>query len=529
MSRIHEMPRRGPSKRIRCAYLAWGIRGLLVQGLISLRYTVHTTPPRAWRHTISGEAFIIYDQVRLSINPDPPKEKVENSRSPLRRRSGRIWLWRACLALVLLFASVTLIRAAAAQDAPPPPPAPPIERLFAPLKEAMKDLPPFLRDTDLGLHFRSYYFSRENPEDGSENEALAFGGWVGYRSGWLFDVFGIGATLYGSVPLHAPDDKDGSLLLKPGREGYSVLGEAYAALRYRDYIQLKGYRQVINQPYITLIDNRMTPNTFEGITAGGKVDVVEYQAGYVWKIKPRNLDDFVFMSQRAGAAGSDDGVILGGIRVTPSERLRIDAAEQYGINTFNTLYLESNYLLPLDENWKLRLGAQLTDQRAVGDELVANAAERNWSTQQGGVRVQALYRELTLTSAFSITGSGNSIQSPWGNSPNYLLMMDRDFNRANEKAVLLGAAYDFSKLVTQGLSANSSLAVGWDAINPRTRASASDQREYIATVDYRPAWPWPAFIRGWWLRVRGGLLDQDDAGRLGWQVRVILNWDRDLL
>jgi hypothetical protein len=108
-------------------------------------------------------------------------------------------------------------------------------------------------------------------------------------------------------------------------------------------------------------------------------------------------------------------------------------------------------------------------------------------------------------------------------------MMDRDFNRANEKAVLFGAAYDFSKLVTQGLSANSSLAAGWDAINPTTRASAPDQREYDVTIDYRPAWLWPAFVRGWWLRVRGGLLDQEDAGGLGWQVRVILNWDRDLL
>jgi hypothetical protein len=458
-----------------------------------------------------------------------PRRRESVPRSPLRRRTGGFWLRRACLALVPLFASLSSIRPADAQDAPPPPPAPPIERLFAPLKEAMKDLPPFLRDTDLALHFRGYHFSRENPEDGSENEASTFGGWASYRSGWLFDVFGIGATVYGSAPLHAPDDKDGSLLLKPGGDGYAVLGEAYAALRYQDYILVKGYRQVINQPYITLIDNRMTPNTFEGITAGGKADVMEYLAGYVGKIKPRNEDDFVFMSQQAGAAGSDDGVILGGIRVTPSERLRIDAAEQYGINTFNTFYLESNYLLPLDENWKLRLGAQLTDQRAVGDELVANAAERNWSTQQGGVRVQALYRELTLTSAFSITGSGNSIQSPWGHSPNYLLMMDRDFNRANEKAVLFGAAYDFSKLVTQGLSANSSLAAGWDAINPTTRASAPDQREYDVTVDYRPAWLWPAFVRGWWLRVRGGLLDQEDAGGLGWQVRVILNWDRDLL
>ena len=90
-------------------------------------------------------------------------------------------------------------------------------------------------------------------------------------------------------------------------------GEAYAALRYQDYVLVKGYRHLINQPYINPIDNRMTPNTFEGITAGGKVDVIEYLAGYLWKIKPRNEDDFIFMSKRAGAAGSDNGVILGGI------------------------------------------------------------------------------------------------------------------------------------------------------------------------------------------------------------------------
>jgi hypothetical protein len=439
-----------------------------------------------------------------------------------------MWLQGVWLAVVLFFASLTWIKPAAAQDAPPPPPQPPIERLFAPLKEALKDLPPFLRDTDLTFHVRSYYLSRENPEDGSENEAWAFGGWASYKSGWLFDGFGIGATFYGSAPLYAPDEKDGTLLLKPGGEGYSVLGEAYAALRYQDYILMKGYRQLINQPYITLIDNRMTPNTFEGVTAGGKVGVVEYLAGYLWKIKPRNEDDFVFMSEQAGAVGSDDGVFLGGVRLTPLAGLRIDAAEQYGINTFNTAYLEGDYRLPLDENWTLRLGAQFTDQRAVGDELVP-VDVKDWSTQSGGLRVQALYRELTLTSAFSITSSGNSIQSPWGNSPNFLLMMDRDFNRADEKAVLFGAAYDFSKLVTQGLNANSNLAVGWGAVDPRTRASAPDQREYNVTVDYRPPWVWPAFVQGWWLRVRGGLLDQEDAGLLGWQVRVILNWDRDLL
>jgi hypothetical protein len=438
-----------------------------------------------------------------------------------------IHLPSACLCLALLFTALTSVRSVAAQDAPPPPPAPPIERLFAPVRESLKNLPPFLRDTDVMLHFRSYEFDRRNPEGGSDNNAWAFGGWAGYKSGWLFDVFGIGATFYGSAPLRAPDDKDGTALLQQGQRGYSVFGEQYAAVRYHDYVLVKGYRQVVNQPYINPIDNRMTPNTFEGITASGKAGVVQYFAGYLSKIKPRNQENFVFMSKQAGAAGSDDGVILGRLQLTPLAGLRIDAAEQYGINTFNTLYLEGEYLLPLDESWKLRPGAQFTDQRAVGDRLVANAAKTNWSTQQGGVRVQALYRELTLTSALSITRSGNSIQTPWGYSPNYLLMMDRDFNRANEKAVLLGAACDFSKLVAQGLSATLNFATGWDAIDPRTRASAPDQREYDLTVDARPPWRRPAFLQGWWLRVRGGILDREGARR-GWQLRVILNWDRDL-
>jgi hypothetical protein len=449
-----------------------------------------------------------------------------DERSVLSVSSEGRRLPRACLTLALLFTSLTLVSPAAAQDAPPPPPAPPIERLFAPVRESLKDLPPFFRDTDLLLHFRSYEFDRQNPE-GTDNNAWAFGGWASYRSGWLFDVFGIGATFYGSAALRAPDDKDGTALLGPGQRGYSVFGEAYAAVRYHDYVLVKGYRQVVNQPYINPIDNRMTPNTFEGITASGKAGVVQYFAGYLSKIKPRNQENFVAMSRQAGAAGSDDGVILGRVQATPLAGLRFDAAEQYGINTFNTLYLEGEYLRPLDQNWKLRLGAQFTDQRAVGDKLVANAAKTNWSTQQEGVRVQALYQELTLTSGFSITGSGNSILTPWGYSPNYLLMMDRDFNRASEKAVLFGAGCDFSKLVAQGLSATLNFATGWNAINPRTRASAPDQREYDLTVDARPPWRTPAFLQGWWLRVRGGILDQEGA-RLGWQLRLILNWERDL-
>jgi hypothetical protein len=396
------------------------------------------------------------------------------------------------------------------------------------MKDAMKDLPPFLRDTDLKIHFRTYYINRENP-NGSENEAWAFGGWIAYRSGWLLDTFGIGATFYGSAPLYAPDDRDGTTLLKPGQEGYYVVGEAFAALRYQEYVLAKGYRQEVTQGYINREDNRMTPNTFEGITLGGKVGPVEYLGGYLWKMKARNSDEFRYMSEEAGAAGSDDGVAMFGVRYAPIKGLLLELNEQYGINTFNTVWALAEYTHPLSDDLKLFFGAQLTDQRAVGDKLLTNAAVQDWDTQNVSLKAAVTWRELTVSIGGQITGDGNTVQAPWGSYPGYLSLIQEDFQRADEKAVLVGVAYDFAKLLTPGLSAYTNIAWGWDAIDPKTRAAAPDKTEYDLTVDYRPPWKEPAFLQGMWLRVRGVIIDEQGRDQLGYQVRIILNWERDLL
>ena len=107
-------------------------------------------------------------------------------------------------------------------------------------------------------------------------------------------------------------------------------------------------------------------------------------------------------------------------------------------------------------------------------------------------------------------------------------MIDLDFDKAGQKAVVIGAAYDFSKLITDGLRGNVNFVWGWDAINPSTRAKAPNQTEYDFDVDYRPALT-GAILQGIWFRFRSAVVDQQDAKRIGYQFRIIINWDRDLI
>ena len=307
-------------------------------------------------------------------------------------------------------------------------------------------------------------------------------------------------------------------------------GEAWGALRFQDYVIVKGYRQLVDQGYINPQDNRMTPNTFEGVTVGGKVGWVQYLGGFLWRIKPRNADEFISMSEQAGARDTDEGAGFGGVRLTPLSGLRVDVNNSYGVDTINTFFTEATYEMPLGAAFKVRLAAQFTDQRAVGDALLGRTIDgEHWATQHGAGRAQLVIGDLTLTGAFSFTGKGNNIQKPWGSSPSYLSLIDQDFDRANEKAFLIGAAYDFSNVLTKGLSATMNMAWGKDAINPSNGRPAPDQGEYDLTVDYRPPGKYLAFFKGIWFRARGAINTQQDARATGYQFRFIINWERDLL
>src|SRR5881227_966666 len=126
-----------------------------------------------------------------------------------------------------------------------------------------------LKDTKFEFNLRTFYLDRSD-FSGAEKQAWAIGGWLGVKTGYFLDHIAFGATVYTSNPIYAPDDRDGTLLLAPGQNGYTVFGEWYAELRIiKDLgitVGAKGY----DTPFVSRNDNRMTPNTFEAIVLQGR-------------------------------------------------------------------------------------------------------------------------------------------------------------------------------------------------------------------------------------------------------------------
>jgi len=173
---------------------------------------------------------------------------------------------------------------------------------------------PFVEDTTYGAQLRSMYFFRDQYSP-SISEAWAIGGSAWVRTGYLGERVRFGAVAYTSQPLYAPSDRDGTLMLAPGQEGYTVLGQAYAEIKITERIFGAIGRKLYDTPYLGPFDVRMTPKTFEGVTVYGKAGTEaapewRFGGGYITKIKELNSDEFVYVSRDAGAS-VDRGVYLG--------------------------------------------------------------------------------------------------------------------------------------------------------------------------------------------------------------------------
>ena len=402
----------------------------------------------------------------------------------------------------------------------------PLLRTIPAVEDTLKDADPFFRDTDLNLRLRTYYRGVTTTTPGNSQEAWAGGGWLEYKSGWWLDTLQVGGTLFGTFPIYAPENRDGTGLLKTGQEGFAVPGIAYGALRYKEYATLTGFRQYVDTPYINRQDNRMIPRTNEGVMVGGKLGFVEYLGGYLWSQKPRDSDVFKNFGELAGVSDKDRGAILGNLRITPIQDLTLTIHDSYVPDLFNTFYAEAGYRLPIGKDFILGLGAQYTDQRAVGQDLLIVSSFQEWVTYAASGRLALTWKGATLEGDLSLTGSGATIQAPYGGYPGFISELFNDFNRANEFAWKVGLAYDFREVGLPGFTANLKYAQGNNAIDPVTRADAPNEYElnlYLAYIVQQGP------LRGLRFDARGGILDYTNSGRTGYQLRLIMNYEFDLL
>lgn len=368
-----------------------------------------------------------------------------------------------------------------------------MERIKGQRREALKD-------TTYSVQFRSMYMDRDK-SDGGESQAWAAGGSAGLKSGYFRDLLSLGTTAYTSQKLMGDEDKDGTLLLKPGQESYSVLGELYGDVLITDDVHAYVGRKAYDTPYINRNDVRMTPNTFEAATFQGKVKLggdassVKYGAGYFDAIKERNSDDFVSMSKDAGAT-VERGVYTAGANYEQGA-FSIGAIDYYSEDIINIAYGETKYALTLGNDRKAKLAAQYSDQQSAGDELLKGDS---FSAHQAGVKGDVTLGGATLTAAYTLAGGDANMQNPWSGYPGYTSVQVEDFNRDGEGAFLMKANYAFDSI--KGLSAYALCVLGTDPDSPKDYS----KNEYDGNVQWSGS---QGLWKGLTLRARYALVTQN--------------------
>jgi hypothetical protein len=144
----------------------------------------------------------------------------------------------------------------------------------------------------------------------------------------------------------------------------------------------------------------------------------------------------------------DRGLAYGSVLWQPREDFHIGTSFGIVPDVLAGLYTESAYGLTLPRGLSLRLDGQLEYQKSVGDELLPGGSVETWNL---GLRASTGWRGALFRLGFSITADDSAIFSPYGSNPSYVDLMQRTFNQAGEKVVLLSLSYDFSHVGIDGL------------------------------------------------------------------------------
>ena len=399
---------------------------------------------------------------------------------------------------------------------------------------------PFVDDAKAGATVRSMYFLRDLPNS-VHQETWALAGSLWGRTGYWRDFLSFGGRIYADVPLYGPDNRDGGLLLKPGQDGFGVIAEANAKLRYADQT-LTLYRQPLGSNpqkaegvrslqtdlnYLGTRDIRMVPITYEAAMLNGRITPsLNYQFGYVNKVKDINTDKFVSMSRLAGVTTKDTGLWNGGLQWNPAKDMWVQGFYYRVEDTIRIAYTDFDWVSRISKESYWRVAAQYSDQRSDGANLLTGSAFKSWN---GGLYGEYGWDWLKLYGAASSTGSGQQMRSPYSFGPFYIGQRIKTFNRAGEDALMAGTTFDLAKAGMPGFSIDLNASDGRHAITAGTGAALPKWREYDTDFIYRFQKESPLYgarIRLRWATVRedfGTRVDRTDDTRLDFNWAITFN------
>jgi hypothetical protein len=199
----------------------------------------------------------------------------------------------------------------------------------------------------------------------------------------------------------------------------------------------------------------MIPNTFEAYGFGRQGTSLDFQLSYVDKIKRRNSEDFISMGEVLGIEDNSSGTtMLGAIWKPPETGFDWGAVVQRTPNLFRLFYTEANWKTTVS-SLGLLASAQFTHQDSVGQNLLGD-----FKTHAAGLKFITSYKNLVLGLAYTKTGDGAKIKSPFGGRPGYTSSVLNDFDRANQKAWRASLSFHFDAIGLPHWITNRTTAAG---------------------------------------------------------------------
>lgn len=374
---------------------------------------------------------------------------------------------------------------------------------------------------------RLYYFTQRNKTTGDDyddvRESLAVGGYLKYETPWLADHFGAGIAGYASMPLFDElnkRDEGGTGLLTPKNNSIFALGEAYLKGRYGES-EVRLWRQRIETPFINGNDSRMLPQAFEAYgVKSGDIENLDLSLYWIDKEKARDTEVFVSMTEMAGLQGTEGGVFMAGADWKPVKQMPTRFWNYFAPDLDNTFFTQLSYVFGDPQDVEFSLMFQGVDQRSVGSE---RAGEYN--TGEAGLLGKVKFNGVFLELGGTVVDNSRAIRNSWGTYAFFNNLMSYAFNRAGEKALHLGAGYDFAGVGWDGFTAN--VKAGFGDTPDSGRSASFDRDEYDLNLEYK----FDGDLKGLSLLNRWSLQDADEdlGGRDGFQVRLRLQYDFQLM